>query len=117
MNVKQGSYATVIHGNMAGNFAFVLWQENVNAELGIFWKVRFNEPQLSTRVSSDGGATFQDGIAFSRDALIPDAWLRPVERQRTTQLDVELHPPVQPPEVLDVQLNWPDGWLRESQPQ
>ena len=92
MNVTQSSYVKVIRGNKAGKLAFVLWQEAVHPELGMIWKVRFREPQLSTQISSDGGATFHDGIAFGRDALIPDAWLRPVEQQGVPQLVVERPP-------------------------
>jgi hypothetical protein len=116
MNVQQSAMAMVIHGNSKGKLAFVLWQEAVHPELGTMWKVRFQEPTLSTRISADGGATFQDGIAFGRDALMPDAWLRAVERHGSTQLNIDLHRPVLPPEVLDAELRWPDGWLSEVRP-
>ena len=111
MNVKQSSWAVLIHGRNAGHLVFVQWEAAAHTEHGTMWQVRFREPQLSTRISSDGGATFQDGIAFSRDALVPDTWHRAVERQAGTPLDVDLRRPEPPPEVLNVQLSWPNGWL------
>ncbi|MEJ8855930.1 hypothetical protein WKW79_15225 [Variovorax robiniae] len=116
MNVAQSSMAIATHGNRKGQVALVLWQEQIHACLGLIWRVRFQAPQLSTRISDDGGATFHDGVSFSREALMPDAWLREVEWQRTiTPLEIELHRPVAPPEVIEVQLRWPDGWLNEVQ--
>jgi len=116
MNVAQSSMAIATHGNRKGQVALVLWQAAINSELGVMWEVRFQAPQLSTRISDDGGATFRDGVAFGREALMPDAWLSRVECHGTlTPLEIDLHRPVAPPEVIKVQLRWPDGWLNEVQ--
>jgi len=117
MNVAQSSMAIATQGNnRKGQVALVLWQEATNNHLGVIWRVRFQAPQLSTRISDDGGATFHDGVAFSREALMPDAWLREVEWRGTiAPLEIDLHRPVSPPEVIEVQLQWPDGWLNEVQ--
>ena len=81
MNVKEGVDAVVTHGVRKGERAHVLWEEAINETLGTIWRVRFFAPQLMTQFSLDNGRTFEDGISVSRDALVPDLWLKAVVAQ------------------------------------
>lgn len=133
MNAKENS-AALVKQSFCGNEGLrvhVLFQEEINPILGTMWRVRFSRPVLVAPFSVSEGKLLRESLSISNEAILPDAWLMGLELSPQSDpeagslllpadqmawlayaapMEMDLVKPQEPPEVIEADLTWPDGW-------